>query len=91
MRKIVLAMMALTAAGVAGMAASTPAAAEADAWCVQGRDEGIPGDCSYATYAQCMATASGRSAYCNINPRVAFGRQGYPPRGRYAQPYGYYR
>jgi hypothetical protein len=32
----------------------------------------------YQTYAQCMASASGRNLYCNINPRAAFGQQ--PPR-----------
>jgi hypothetical protein len=78
MRKLVLAMMALTAAGAANLATSAPAAAYDYPWCVQGRDTGIPGDCSYQTYAQCQASASGRFAYCNINPRVAFGRL--PPR-----------
>ena len=95
MRQIVWAVMAVAAAGVAGVATTAPAAAQADSWCVQGRDEGIPGDCSYSSYAQCMATASGRNAYCNVNPRVAFGRP-YPPapRGRHARPfdpYEYYR
>ena len=80
MRKLVLAMMALAAAGAANLATSAPAAAYDYPWCVQGRDTGIPGDCSYQTYAQCMASASGRFAYCNVNPRVAFGRL--PRRGR---------
>jgi hypothetical protein len=88
MRKIVLAIMALTTAGVAGAVTSTPAAA--GAWCVQGRDEGYPGDCSYASYGQCMASASGRNAYCGVNPRAAFRGQG-GPRGRSADPYGYYQ
>jgi len=80
MRKLVLAMMALTAAGAATLATSVPAAAHDYAWCVTGRDMGYPGDCSYTSYAQCMASASGRYAYCNVNPRVAFGQQ--QPRGR---------
>ena len=29
----------------------------------------------FTTYAQCMASASGRGLYCNVNPRVAFGQQ----------------
>ena len=93
MRKMLLAMMAVAAAGVAGVATSAPA--HAGAWCVQGRDEGIPGDCSYSSYAQCQASASGRNAYCNVNPRYAFG--GPPPRaprarrGRPFDPYEYYR
>ncbi len=73
MSKLVLAMMALTAAGVVTLASSAPAAAFDYPWCVQGRGVGIPGDCSYETYGQCMASASGRALYCNINPRVAFG------------------
>jgi hypothetical protein len=88
MRKIVLAVMALATAGVASVAA--PAPAQAGAWCVQGRDEGYPGDCSYSSYAQCQASASGRFAYCGINPRAAYRRQG-PPRGQYGEPYGYYQ
>lgn|SRR6185437_8619598 len=95
MRRIILAVMAVAAAGVTSVATSAPAAAQADSWCVQGRDEGIPGDCSYSSYAQCMASASGRNAYCNVNPRVAFGRP-LPPgprarRGRPFDPYEYYR
>jgi Protein of unknown function (DUF3551) len=91
MRKIVLARillgaMTLAAAGVASVAA--PSAAQAGTWCVQGRDMGYPGDCSYSTYAQCQASASGRVAYCGINPRAAYRRQG-PPRGGYGEPYGY--
>jgi Protein of unknown function (DUF3551) len=99
MRQIVLAVMAVAAAGVASVTTAAPAAAQPDAWCLQGRDAGIPGDCSYSSYAQCMASASGRNAYCNINPRVAFGRPPPPvPRGRrghaaypydYGYPYGY--
>jgi hypothetical protein len=88
MRKILWAVMAVAAAGAAGVVTSAPAAAQPDAWCVQGRDEGIPGDCSYSSYAQCMASASGRNAWCNINPMVAFARP-LPPirRGRHAHPY----
>lgn len=90
MRKLVLAMMALTAAGVASLATSAPAAAYDYPWCLQGRDQGIPGECSYTSYAQCMASASGRIAYCGVNPRVAFGQQ-QVPRGRRGYQYDYYR
>jgi len=75
MRKVMLALLALTAAGAGIVAGSAPAAAYDYPYCIQGRGVGIPGDCSYQTYAQCMATASGRAVYCNINPRVAFGPQ----------------
>jgi hypothetical protein len=85
MRKLMLALLTLMAAGAATFAGSAPAAAYDYPWCAQGRGFGIPGDCSYQTYAQCMASASGRNLYCNVNPRVAFGQQ--PRRGR---PHRYY-
>jgi Protein of unknown function (DUF3551) len=73
MRNPMLALLTLMAAGVATFAGSAPAAAYDYPWCVQGRGVGIPGDCSYQTCAQCMASASGRALYCSVNPRVAFG------------------
>jgi hypothetical protein len=30
------------------------------------------GDCSFDTYEQCRATASGRRAYCDVNPFYRF-------------------
>jgi hypothetical protein len=86
MRNATMAMLAVLAAGGATLAGSGPAAAYDYPWCVQGRDFGTPGDCSYQTYAQCMASASGRADYCNINPRVAFNRQP-RARGRYYRDY----
>jgi hypothetical protein len=76
MRKALLASLALSAAAAATVAGCLPAAAHDYPYCLQGRGVGIPGDCSYSSYDQCMASASGRAVYCNINPRVAFG----PPR-----------
>lgn len=75
MRNAVIAIMALSAATAATITASTPAAAHDYPYCVEGRGVGIPGDCSYSTYGQCMASASGRGLSCNVNPRVAFGQQ----------------
>ncbi len=84
MRKTILAVMTVLAAATASLVGSAPAAAYDYPYCLQGRGVGIPGDCSYQTYAQCMASASGRALTCNINPRVAFGRQQRPaPRGYY--------
>ena len=85
MRKSTLAILASLAAGAAMLAASGPAAAYDYPYCLQGRGIGIPGECAYQTYAQCMASASGRALYCNINPRVAFGRQ--QRRARYYRDY----
>ena len=70
MRKVMLAMLALMAVGVGSTSGSAPAAAQDYPYCIQGGGWGIPGDCSYATYAQCMASASGRRVYCNINPAL---------------------
>ncbi len=87
MRKLVLTMLALSAAGVAALATSAPAAAYDYPWCVQGRGVGIPGDCSYQTYAQCEASASGRALYCNSNPRAALNQM--PQRRARRGTYGY--
>jgi hypothetical protein len=75
MRTAMLALLALSAATAATTVGSSPAAAYDYPYCLQGRGIGIPGECSYATYDQCMASASGRALYCNVNPRVAFGQQ----------------
>ena len=75
MRNASLAIAALLLAGAATLAGATPASAIDYPWCVQGRGVGIPGDCSYTSYGQCMASASGRGLYCNVNPRAAFGRE----------------
>jgi hypothetical protein len=94
MRKTILTVVALSGAAIVTTITSGPAAAYDYPWCVQGRGVGIPGDCSYQTDGQCMASASGRNVYCNINPRVAFGRAPYGrgPYGQryYAHPYPYY-
>ena len=79
MRKLTLVLLTMAAAGAGAIAGSAPAAAYDYPYCAQGRGVGVPGDCSYQTYAQCMASASGRGLFCNINPRVAFGQQ---PRAR---------
>jgi hypothetical protein len=85
MRNAKLAMLVALAAGSATMAGPTPAAAYDYPYCVQGRGVGIPGDCSYQTYQQCMASAAGRGVYCNVNPRAALNQQ--PRRGRVYRDY----
>jgi hypothetical protein len=42
------------------------------AYCLQGKEYGMPGLCEFQTYEQCQASASGTSSYCGINPRYAF-------------------
>jgi hypothetical protein len=47
-------------------------AAAQDRYCLQGRRWGYPGNCQFATYGQCMATASGTIDACGLNPTYAF-------------------
>ena len=66
-------------------AALAPSAGQAQGYqdypyCVQGADNGWPGDCSYSSYEQCLATASGTKDSCGINPRFAFQQPDLRPR-----------
>jgi hypothetical protein len=72
MRHVMLGLFGLLSAGAVTMAGTGSAAAFDYPFCAQGADLGIPGDCSYPSYEACLAAASGRNLYCNINPRVAF-------------------
>jgi hypothetical protein len=66
MRNAVLALMALGGACAIG---AVPAAAKDYPYCIKGCDYGSSlGDCSFSSYQQCQATASGRLAYCAANP-----------------------
>jgi Protein of unknown function (DUF3551) len=66
MRKAVLTLMALSAACAIDAA---PAVAGGMPFCIKGCDfGGGAGDCSFASYQQCQATASGRDATCAANP-----------------------
>lgn len=59
----------LMALGAVMAAAATPAAADGMPYCIKGCDfGGGAGDCSFASLAQCQATASGRDATCISNP-----------------------
>ncbi|HYI27989.1 MAG TPA: DUF3551 domain-containing protein [Bradyrhizobium sp.] len=81
----ILAALTILTMGIAGQAqAQTYGPASYGPWayqsvtnsyCLQGRDYGYPGNCQYASYAQCMATASGTFSTCGINPHFAFARQ----------------
>jgi hypothetical protein len=88
MRKFGFVMMTVLATGCASFASSGPAQAQDYPWCTQGRSVGYPGDCSFQSYAQCMASASGRNLYCGINPRFAFAQEPYRRRV-YRGPYPY--
>nr|WP_084788593.1 DUF3551 domain-containing protein [Bradyrhizobium sp. Cp5.3] len=70
-----LSVLACLVIAIGAFAGSAPAHAQDYPWCVQGKGVGYPGDCSYSTRAQCLASASGRNVGCGLNPRVAYGLQ----------------
>ena len=75
MRNALLAALAFSAVAVFG---TGTAEAQQYRYClVEGFAAG-PGTCYYYTYAQCMASASGRRAYCQLNPVYAFAEQNQP-------------
>ena len=81
MRNFVLAALAVGAVAAIGM---VPDAAHARDYpfCIKGDNyDSVTGDCSFDTYQQCLATASGRKDYCDANPFFA-----YPERPRSAYP-----
>jgi len=88
MRNAMVTILTLSAASVAALSGASPAAAHDYPYCLQGRGVGVPGDCAYTSYEQCMVAASGRALSCNINPRVAYGER--PRRGRVYDPYRAY-
>ena len=49
----------------------TLAAAGEYRYCLQGDEYAGAGDCGFTSYQQCQASASGRTAYCGVNPHFA--------------------
>jgi hypothetical protein len=88
MRNVTLAILALSVAGAATLAGSDAIAAHDYPYCIEDEISAFPHNCYYQSYAQCMASASGRAAECVVNPRVAFDRA---RRGQPGQPYRPYR
>lgn len=85
MRNLLLAAVALGAVASTAMTPS-PVLARDYPFCIKGADyDSAIGDCSFDSYEQCMATASGRRAYCDANPFYAYpGRPALvPPKKRY--------
>jgi hypothetical protein len=69
-----LLMTVCTGAAVSFLVLAPSAAQARDyPYCIKGEyyDSGV-GDCSFDTYQQCLATASGRRAYCDVNPFYRF-------------------
>ena len=79
MRSVVLAVLA---AGGLAMVGAAPAGAVGSRYpfCIQGNE--FPGlsNCTFTSYEQCQATASGRFLYCVANPYYNPGG-GLDPRG----------
>jgi hypothetical protein len=75
MRAAILGLVGCCAASILG---ASPASARDYPFCITGGDfGGSVGDCSFSTYAQCAAAASGRDAGCAANP---FFKAGTDPR-----------
>jgi hypothetical protein len=79
MRSLVLAFLA---AGGLATAATTPAGAVGTRYpfCIQGDDQPGLSNCTFTSYEQCQATASGRRLWCIENPYYNPGDQR-PSRG----------
>jgi Protein of unknown function (DUF3551) len=62
-------LAALRAVAMVVALAPMAAAARDFPFCIKGCDfAGSRGDCTFVSYQQCQATASGRDAYCGVNP-----------------------
>jgi Protein of unknown function (DUF3551) len=70
MRNVILAFLA--ASGILSLAAS-PAEAVGTRYpfCIQGSEQPGLSNCTFVSYEQCQATASGRRLYCIPNPFFA--------------------
>ena len=68
MRTLFLALAASATILATGV---TPVAANDYRYCLHGDDYGFAGDCVFTSYQQCQATASGRTAYCEVSPYLA--------------------
>jgi hypothetical protein len=63
------AIWALTLCLTALTSGASPAAAREFPFCIKGCSFGAGrGDCSFSSYRQCQAMASGRDATCDANP-----------------------
>ena len=79
MRNLVLAMLAVGGLAMAGIAPAQ-AVGTRHPFCIQGNDYPGLSNCTFDSYEQCQATASGRFLYCMANP---YFNQGEPYRATY--------
>lgn len=83
------AILALTMVGSGlGVLVSTPAQAVGTRYpfCLTGEDQPGLSNCTFTSYEQCAATASGRRLYCIQNPYFAGDGDAPPAYGRGAPP-----
>ncbi|MBO4222575.1 DUF3551 domain-containing protein [Bradyrhizobium neotropicale] len=75
MRNVILVLSAAAAIGTLGTA---PAAAVGTRYpfCIQGNEQPGLSNCTFTSYEQCQATASGRFLWCVPNPFYAGGSNG---------------
>jgi uncharacterized protein DUF3551 len=79
MGRTILLVLAVASVG----AVSPGAAAGGLPYCIKGCDfGGGTGDCSFSSYQQCQATASGRDATCAANPYFNARAEMQPDRSR---------
>ena len=80
MRTASWALLLCCAASTLGV---SPAAAQNYPFCIKGCDVASGrGDCSFSSYQQCQASASGRDAWCAENPYFNAKAELLPDRGR---------
>jgi len=63
--------LALATSATIFAASVAPVVASEYRYCLQGDDYAGAGDCGFTSYQQCQSTASGRTAYCGVNPYLA--------------------
>ena len=74
MAKYFLAVLAAGAVAAIGMMPDAARARDSP-FCIKGGGyDSSLGDCSFATYEQCQASASGTRSSCGVNPRYAHRR-----------------
>jgi hypothetical protein len=85
--------LALLAAGGLALAGLTPAGAVGSRYpfCLQGDESPGLSNCTFTSYEQCLATASGRRLYCVANPFYGGGEPGFYRERRPPPPYPYSR
>jgi uncharacterized protein DUF3551 len=85
MRNVILVLSAAAAIGALG---TTPAAAVGTRYpfCLQGDEQPGLSNCTFTSYEQCQATASGRFLWCIPNPFYAGGGANGPRASRRLPP-----